>query len=103
MSCRSTTVRSSLLFTIPVSHFESASPEEYHALVQIHPTCVDERTGQERILLPAGQLGLPERYARPWGASRYRILVYRLDRHVVWGITARLIYELIRRSINFRR
>ena len=85
------------VFTVPVSRFESASPEEYHALAQMHPTCVDERTGQERILLPAEQLGLPERYTRPWGATRHRILVYRVDGHIVWGITARLIYELIRR------
>ncbi len=85
------------VFTIPVSRFESASPEEYHALGRMHPTCVDERTGQERILLPAGQLGLPERYTRPWGATQHRILVYHLDGHTVWGITARLIYELIRR------
>jgi hypothetical protein len=41
-------------------------------------------------------LGLPERYTRPWGANRHRILVYRAGQRMVWGITARLIYELIR-------
>jgi hypothetical protein len=58
---------------------------------------VDERTGLETILFPAGQLGLPERYSRPWGATRHRILVYRAGQRMVWGITAQLIYELIRR------
>ncbi len=85
------------VFSIPVSCFESAPPEEYQVLVQVHPTHVDERTGQETILFPAGQLGLPERYSRPWGVTRHRILVYRAGGHMVWGITARLIYELVRR------
>jgi coenzyme A diphosphatase NUDT7 len=85
------------VFTIPVSRFEDTEPEEYEPLVWVHPTCLDERTGQERVLLPAAQLGLPERYSRPWGASRYRILVYRVDGRIVWGITARLIYEMVRR------
>lgn len=85
------------VFTIPVSKFESFSPEEFHCQVLVQPTCIDERTGQERMLLPAGKLGLPERYARPWGGARHRVLIYRIDGYVVWGTTARLIYELIRR------
>jgi 8-oxo-dGTP pyrophosphatase MutT (NUDIX family) len=85
------------VFTIPVSHFENAPPEEYQALVRVHPTYTDECTGQERILFPAGQLGLPERYTRPWDSGGYRILVYRMGPRMIWGVTARLIYELIRR------
>lgn len=85
------------VFTVPVSFFENAPPEEYEAVVRVHPVCVDERTGQNVVLFPAGHLGLPERYTRPWGATRQRILVYRAGQHMVWGITARLIYELIGR------
>jgi 8-oxo-dGTP pyrophosphatase MutT (NUDIX family) len=85
------------VFAVPVSGFERSSPEEYHTLVQVHPTCVDESTGQERILLPAEQLGLPERYTRPWGTTQHRVLVYHIDGYMVWGTTARLIYEMIRR------
>lgn len=85
------------VFTVPVSYFENTPPEEHETVVRVHPTCVDERTGQETILFPAGQLGLPERYTRPWGAGRHRILVYRVGQRMVWGITARLIYELVRR------
>jgi 8-oxo-dGTP pyrophosphatase MutT (NUDIX family) len=85
------------VFAIPVSRFESGPPQEYQALVRVHPVRLDERTGQETVLFPAAELGLPERYTRPWGANRHRILVYRVDGHTVWGITARLIYEFIRR------
>jgi coenzyme A diphosphatase NUDT7 len=84
------------VFTIPVSRFENAPLEEYRALVQVHPTCIDERSGQEQILFPARQLGLPKFYARPWGSGSYRILVYRMGPRMVWGVTARLINELIR-------
>lgn len=83
------------VFTIPVAHFEDSQPEEYQTLVRVHPSCIDEETGQETILFPAGQLGLPERYRRPWGSARSRILVYRVDGHMVWGITAKLIHELL--------
>lgn len=84
-------------FIVPVSFFENSLPEKYEAVVRVHPTCVDERTGQDVALFPAGHLGLPERYTRPWGTTRHRILVYRAGKRLVWGITARLIYELVRR------
>ena len=83
------------VFTVPVACFENMLPEEHEVAVCVHPTWVDD-TGQETILFPAGQLGLPERYTRPWGAVRHRILVYRAGQHMVWGMTARLIFELIR-------
>lgn len=84
-------------FTIPVSRFENTSPEEYRALVRVHPTYTEENTGQVRILFPSAELGLPKRYSRPWGSRTHRILVYRMGPRIVWGVTARLIYELLRR------
>jgi len=85
------------VFTIPVSYFENALVEEYQALVQVHPACTDEHSGEKRILFPAKRLGLPDHYTRPWRAGSYRIFVYRIDSRVIWGVTARLINELIRR------
>ena len=85
------------VFTIPVSHFMNAEPEEYLAIVRVHPSCTDESTGEERILFPSKKLGLPDRYSQPWGSRSHRILVYQMGSKTVWGITARLIYELIRR------
>ncbi len=85
------------VFTIPVSHFMNAEPEEYRAIVRVHPSYIDESTGEERILFPSKKLGLPDRYSRPWGSRSHRILVYKIGSKTVWGLTARLIYELIRR------
>jgi 8-oxo-dGTP pyrophosphatase MutT (NUDIX family) len=83
------------VFTIPVSRFEAGQPEEYQSLVRVHPSYIDTKTGQEVVLFPARELGVPERYTRPWDYGRRRILVYRIDQRLIWGITARLIYELV--------
>lgn len=85
------------VFTIPVSRFMNTEPDEYRAIVQVHPSYTDESTGQEQILFPSKKLGLPDRYSRPWGSRSHRILVYQLGAKTVWGLTARLIYELIKR------
>ncbi|HHY39877.1 MAG TPA: CoA pyrophosphatase [Syntrophaceticus sp.] len=85
------------VFTIPVSRFMNTEPEEYRAIVRVHPSYIDESTGQERILFPSKELGLPDRYSRPWGSRSHRILVYHMGSKTVWGITARLIYELIKK------
>lgn len=85
------------VFSVPVSYFEECEPEKYSAMVTIHPSYVDKETGEEVILLPAEQLGLPERYTKPWGGSKYNVYAYRVEKGVIWGITARFIYEIIKK------
>ncbi|MDA8336877.1 MAG: CoA pyrophosphatase [Peptococcaceae bacterium] len=85
------------VFTVPVSWFLHHPPEVYHADMELHPSCTDEATGREVVLLPARELGLPEKYTKPWGGRRFRILVYRTPRDLVWGITARLVWDLTKR------
>jgi len=87
------------VFTVPVSWFGHHPPEVYHADMELRPSCTDEATGREVVLLPARELGLPEKYAKPWGGRRFRILVYRTPRDLVWGITARLVWDLVRRTV----
>lgn len=84
-------------FTMPVSFFEQYEPQKYQALVKIHPSYIDEKTGEEIILLPAARLGLPERYTRPWGEHRYSIYVYQTEQGLIWGITARLVYDIVKK------
>lgn len=85
------------IFTLPVSYFEGREPEEHHVMLQVHPSYMDKETGEEIVLLPSEELGLPERYRQPWGGYRYRVLVYRTPHGVIWGITARVINEFISR------
>jgi len=85
------------VFTLPVSFFEENEPEEYAVRLEIHPSYVDRESKQEVVLLPAAELGLPDRYTRPWGGFRQKVLVYKTREGVIWGITARILAEFVSR------
>jgi coenzyme A diphosphatase NUDT7 len=85
------------IFSVPVSHFEQCEPQIYRPILKVHPSVVDEKTGVETILFPAAALGLPDRYAKPWGGLRHTIYVYRVEQGIIWGITARFIVDVIKK------
>ncbi len=85
------------IITLPVSYFMEHEPERYSAEVHVSPTHLDHETGEEAILLPAHELGLPDTYRKPWGGFRYSILVYKLPDEILWGFTARLVNDFITR------
>ncbi len=85
------------VITLPVSYFMEHDPERYRAEVHVSPTHVDQETGEELILLPSQELGLPDTYQKPWGGFRYSIPVYKLPDEILWGITARLVEDFIAR------
>jgi 8-oxo-dGTP pyrophosphatase MutT (NUDIX family) len=80
----------------PVSFFESNDPEIYKVNIKAHPSITD-RKGRERILFPAKELALPDMYSRPWGSGMQKVYVYRYENEVIWGITARFIYDIVKR------
>jgi coenzyme A diphosphatase NUDT7 len=82
------------VFMIPVSFFEKNEPEKYKVRLEIQSSYVD-KNGEKINLLPVQELELPERYNRPWGGRKFRVLVYKTGREIIWGITAEIIYELI--------
>ena len=81
------------VFTVPVSYFEKYEPKEYQTIVRVHPSYIDEE-GKEVILFPAKELGLPERYTKPWGEAINKMLVYQVQNETIWGITAKFIYDV---------
>lgn len=83
------------VFSVPVSFFETHEPERYETVLKVHPVLKDENTGEERVLFPAQALGLPERYAKPWGGMKHSIYVYRVGQEMIWGITARFIIDVV--------
>jgi 8-oxo-dGTP pyrophosphatase MutT (NUDIX family) len=85
------------VFAMPVSYFENNAPLKYHAHLKVHPFTVDEKTGEEVVLFPARELGLPERYEKPWGGMKHTIYVYRVGQGIIWGITARFILDVVNR------
>ena len=83
------------VISIPVSYFMIDEPERYSVQIKIHPSYTDKETGEEIILLPSEQLGLPDMYKKPWGSFKYGVFVYKTNYGIIWGITSRLIYDFI--------
>lgn len=82
-------------FTVPLSYFLEKEPEKYSAQVSISPGYIDHETGEEIILFPAEQLGISEKYSKPWGEFRYGIYVYPTEYGPIWGITAKIVLDFI--------
>lgn len=82
------------VFTIPVSYFEEHEPEAYKVKLTVHPSYVNQE-GEEVTSFPAKELGLPERYTKPWGNVVSNVFVYRVAGVVIWGLTARLIRDVV--------
>lgn len=85
------------LFKVPWDFFENTKPEIYEAAVKLHPL-VKYADGREEVLFPAKELGLPELYWNTWGGSRQKIYLFRYDGEIIWGLTARIIYDLLKKS-----
>lgn len=83
-------------FLVPLQYFITTQPEIFENQLELHPFIVDEN-GNKIDLLPVRELGLPERYANPWKKGKHRVIVYRYDQEIIWGITAELIFELVNR------
>lgn len=88
------------IFLVPLSFFFNKEPEIYENQLELHPFIVNEK-GEKIDLLPVRELGLPERYANPWKKGKHRVIVYRYESEIIWGITAELIYELVNRLKKF--
>lgn len=84
------------IFTVPVSYFEKTEPETYQVTLEVHTSYINQ-SGEEVITFPAKDLGLPERYYKQWGNVRTNIFVYRVDDVIIWGLTARLLKDVVER------
>src|SRR4030042_4791278 len=83
------------VFCIPIDRFKNNPPEEYQVRIEIQPFYYNKNSEKED-LLPAKEIGLPERYEKPWGGNKYPIFVYKTEYGVIWGITAELVREFIK-------
>ena len=84
------------IFTIPVSFFMENEPEIYHTRMEINPTDID-KNGEKIFILPARELQLPERYSNIWRGRKHKVYVYKTTEGVIWGITAALINDIIKK------
>ncbi len=84
-------------FLLPVSFFESNDPEVYTLMTEVHPSYKDEATGEEVVLFPARDLGLPRRYWGSWGGFKHKVYVYRTEEGTIWGLTGRILVDFVRK------
>jgi 8-oxo-dGTP pyrophosphatase MutT (NUDIX family) len=84
------------VFSVPVAHFQKTKPDVYEVNYKNYPSFTDEN-GNEIITFPARELGLPKRYTKPWGDRSYKVYAYKVQGEIIWGSTARIIYDFIRR------
>ncbi len=84
------------IFFIPVSFFLKNKPEKYHVRLELNPTEID-RNGEMISTLPVKELKLPDRYSKTWRGRKHQIFVYKTSEGIIWGITASLIFEIVRK------
>lgn len=84
------------LIMIPLSFFLDNDPQIYHIKVEQHPHYTNNE-GEVVTLLPAEELGLPGKYHTSWGGNLHEIYVYKYKSEVIWGITADLIVDIVKR------
>lgn len=84
------------IFTVPLKYFLENEPETYQLRSQIFSFKLDSK-GNEKIIFPAEELGVPPKYRKAWGNKLYPIYVYRVQNEIIWGITGQIIFEMIQK------
>lgn len=84
------------VFSLPIKFFLENEPEIFYAKAQVIPNYIDEN-GNIIELFPAKKFNLPEKYSKPWGTHKHRILIYKSQPEIVWGVTAEIIYDFVKK------
>lgn len=67
-------------FTVPLEFFQNTQPERYFNKVNMHP---EDDFPFEKV--PGGR-------DYPWARGKYEVLFYEYDGHIIWGLTAKILY-----------
>lgn len=77
------------VFSVPVSYFEQNNPMIYKVLSKINYKMFNE-SGEEESLIPTNS------QEKSYSEDSREVLVYKTNGEVIWGITARLVFEIIK-------
>jgi len=78
---------------VPFSFFVKTKPDPYILETEIKSSYYNE-SGEKKVLFPAKELGLPEKYHLSWPIKKTTVYVYNYDEIVIWGLTAEIIREI---------
>lgn len=90
------------VFTVPVAWFLENPPEIYHTRVETQSSYEDEQ-GRKQILLPVDELGLPPHYKNKRSQWHRKVVVYKHDSEVIWGLTAAIVENLMNKFFQADR
>lgn len=83
------------VFSVPVRWFVENPPQVFHTRVETQSSYTDDR-GNRKILLPVEELGLPQRYKKNRSEWIRKVLVYRWEAHIIWGLTAAVVENTVK-------
>lgn len=83
------------VFTVPVSFFENNEPEKFKVVSEFNYTFYNSR-GEVEDLIPSKRKSMNHHIDDSYSKITRHVLVYKYNGEVIWGITARLIYEFIK-------
>ena len=78
---------------VPFSFFVKTKPDSYILETEIKSSYYNE-SGEKKVLFPAKELGLPEKYHSSWPIKKTTVYVYNYEEIVIWGLTAEIILEI---------
>ncbi len=81
---------------VPLSFFKNTKAEVYTLRAEVKPYSLDEH-GNKKIHFPAEELNLPLHYQKPWAEKEYQVWVYKYEDEVIWGLTALIINDLLKK------
>lgn len=81
------------LFTVPFSYFQNNPPQTYKLKVEVNSQEID-KAGNRKILFPAKDLKIPEKYYDTWSGKLLPVYCWQTNNETIWGITAEIIFEL---------
>jgi peroxisomal coenzyme A diphosphatase NUDT7 len=87
------------VFTIPVSWFMENRPEIYFTRVELQASNIGP-DGKKQIFLPVDELGLPAMYGQNREGMKNRVIVYKTEKYLVWGLTAAIVFEMIQKIVR---
>lgn len=81
---------------IPLSFFKNNKAKVYRLRSEVKPYHIHD-DGSKEVYFPTKELGLPDIYQKPWGHRRHKVWVYKYKKEVIWGMTAVILNDLLKK------
>lgn len=72
------------IFMVPLEFFQNTLPKRYYNNVQMQP----------EHDFPFDKIPVGRNY--PWAKGKYEVLFYEYENHIIWGITAKILFHNIK-------